>query len=102
MLGVGDFYYELAVQVIEVCIQTRPVNGGLINLEALLATLRRKRGKDAQAIVTSDVEKAVSKIKVLGSGFKILTIGGAQVVQSVPLELSPDHATLLAALEARF
>ena len=30
VLGVGDFYYELGVQIIDICIQTRPSNGGLI------------------------------------------------------------------------
>lgn len=55
VLGVGDFYFELAVQLIEICLQNRPLNGGLINLETLLSLLRKKRGKDAQAIVADDV-----------------------------------------------
>ena len=29
MLGVGDFYYELGVQVIEVCLATSHRNGGM-------------------------------------------------------------------------
>lgn len=29
MLGVGDFYYELAIQVIEICIATSHRNGGI-------------------------------------------------------------------------
>lgn len=28
MLGVGDFYYELGVQIIEVCLALRHRNGG--------------------------------------------------------------------------
>ena len=28
MLGVGDFYYELGVQIIEVCLATSHRNGG--------------------------------------------------------------------------
>jgi len=35
MLGVGTFYYELGIQAIEVCIATRPVNGGIISLREL-------------------------------------------------------------------
>lgn len=27
LLGVGDFYYELSVQIIEICLATRPQNG---------------------------------------------------------------------------
>lgn len=32
VLGVGDFYYELAVQIVEICLATRSVNGGLMAL----------------------------------------------------------------------
>lgn len=28
MLGVGDFYYELGVQIVEVCMATSKKNGG--------------------------------------------------------------------------
>ena len=35
MLGVGDFYYELGVQAVEICIATRPLNGGIIALSEL-------------------------------------------------------------------
>lgn len=33
MLGVGDFYYELGVQVIEVCIATSHRNGGKLLIQ---------------------------------------------------------------------
>ena len=46
----GDFYYELAVQVIEVCLTTRGANGGLIGMEELLSRLNAKRGRNAQEI----------------------------------------------------
>jgi len=29
MLGVGDFYYELGVQIVEVCMATSHRNGGM-------------------------------------------------------------------------
>lgn len=35
MLGVGDFYYELGVQAVEVCIAIRPQNGGIMMLSEL-------------------------------------------------------------------
>ena len=35
LLGFGDFYYELGVQVVEGCLSTRPMNGGLVDLAAL-------------------------------------------------------------------
>ena len=45
MLGVGDFYYEIAVQVIEVCMATAPRNGGIITLGELRQRLIKARGK---------------------------------------------------------
>lgn len=35
MLGVGDFYYELGVQIIEVCLALKHRNGGELNLNVL-------------------------------------------------------------------
>lgn len=35
LMGFGDFYYELGVQVVEACLATRSVNGGLMDLDAL-------------------------------------------------------------------
>lgn len=43
LLGVGDYYYELAVRAIEACVATRPLNGGIIALDELVRILRRKR-----------------------------------------------------------
>lgn len=45
LLGVGDFYYEIAVQVIEVCLATSHRNGGLITLSELRQRLVKARGK---------------------------------------------------------
>jgi len=36
MLGVGDFYYELGIQIIEVCLATSHQNGGRFNLTSLV------------------------------------------------------------------
>ena len=37
LLGFGDFYYELGVQVVEACLATKSINGGLMDLESLRA-----------------------------------------------------------------
>lgn len=39
MLGVGDFYYELGVQIIEVCLALKHRNGGLYVTELPAAVL---------------------------------------------------------------
>lgn len=48
---------------------------------------------------SDDVERAVSKLAVLGSGFKVVQVGGRRMVQSVPIELSQDHTQVLASCE---
>eukprot|EP00072_Mus_musculus_P068299 XP_017170062.1 PREDICTED: vacuolar-sorting protein SNF8 isoform X3 [Mus musculus] len=50
MLGVGDFYYELGVQIIEVCLALKHRNGGLITLEELHQQVLKGRGKFAQDV----------------------------------------------------
>lgn len=96
ILGVGDFYYELGVQIIEICIQTRPENGGLISMPELLTRLRQKQSRSRQEASVDDVRRAVSKLKVLGGGFKLLQVGHSTMVVSVPVELNQDHSQVLA------
>ncbi|CAM9537461.1 unnamed protein product, partial [Sphacelaria rigidula] len=101
VLGVGDFYYELAVQIVEICLATRSVNGGLMALPELLQRLRTKGNrKNQQDISADDVKRATSKLQVLGGGFKVLEIGATTMVVSVPRELSSDHSAVLLLAEA--
>lgn len=98
VLGIGDFYYELAVQIIEVCIATSSRNGGLIGLEELRRRLIKARGqrKEHQEITTDDLLRAAKKLKVFGAGFTIIPISkGQYLVQSIPGELSMDHTAVL-------
>ncbi|CAG2247440.1 EAP30 [Mytilus edulis] len=101
MLGVGDFYYELGVQVIEVCIATSHRNGGLIDIEELRSRLLASRGKKSQDISVDDLLRAIKKLKVLGNGFTVLPIGTTYLVQSIPGELSMDHTAVLQQSEVR-
>eukprot|EP00727_Mastigamoeba_balamuthi_P004958 m51a1_g14460 putative vacuolar-sorting protein snf8 (247) ;mRNA; r:657678-659031 len=95
LLGVGDFYYELGVQVVDACLRSRPANGGLMDLDSLRTALIRMRGPKAAEICVDDVERAIAKLRVLGSGFGIIRAGGRKLVQSVPCELNIDHTNVL-------
>uniref|UniRef100_H2Y717 Vacuolar-sorting protein SNF8 n=1 Tax=Ciona savignyi TaxID=51511 RepID=H2Y717_CIOSA len=95
MLGVGDFYYELGVQLVEVCITTRPQNGGIMPIKELHQKLLKTRGKYAQDISLDDIKTALSKLKLLGTGFTLLGTGSKQIVKSVPGELNMDHSAVL-------
>ncbi len=94
LLGVGDFYYELAIQIIEVCFKTRNQNGGIIKLDELyhrLATIAKY-----QNISHDDIKQAIKNIQNgLGQGYQIMKIGNSNFVQSVPCELNSDNTLLL-------
>eukprot|EP01083_Nonionella_stella_P274602 932182_1 len=72
------------------------MNGGLIEINELVKLLRIKRKKQANSISIQDVEFAISKLKSLGNGFSVITIGKRQMVKSVPMEFNRDHTTILA------
>ncbi|KAL3081899.1 hypothetical protein niasHT_037077 [Heterodera trifolii] len=96
-LGIGTFYYELAVQIIEVCMSTTHLNGGLITVDELRNRLMRSRKRTRkEPIAHDDVIRAVKKLKVLGHGFELIALGADRfLVQSVPGELSMDDARVL-------
>ncbi|XP_075234946.1 vacuolar-sorting protein SNF8 [Lycorma delicatula] len=98
VLGIGDFYYELSVQIVEVCLATNDKNGGLITLDELRQRLIKARGrsKQHQEITIDDLLCAAKKLRIFGSGFSIVPIGkGQYLVQSIPGELSMDHTAVL-------
>lgn len=95
MLGVGSFYYELGIQAIEVCIATRPVNGGIISIKELRSRLLKTRGKYGQDISIDDIKTSIKKLKLLGTGFSVYGSGDNLIVQSVPSELNMDHTEIL-------
>ncbi|ELU12152.1 hypothetical protein CAPTEDRAFT_177076 [Capitella teleta] len=101
MLGYGDFYYELGVQIIEVCMATNHRNGGLIDIEELRLRLIASTGRNRQDITTDDLLMAIKKLKVLGNGFTIIPTGRSQIIQSVPRELTLDHTAVLKAAEGK-
>ncbi|XP_035549844.1 vacuolar protein sorting-associated protein 22 homolog 1 isoform X2 [Juglans regia] len=66
LLGIGDFYYELGVQIVDICLATRPHNGGLINLQELCNVLCQRRKSDRGGVSEDDCLRAISKLKAQG------------------------------------
>ncbi|PWY75540.1 ESCRT-2 complex [Aspergillus heteromorphus CBS 117.55] len=96
----NDFYFEVAVRVVELCRGTRSENGGLIGLEEC----RRRVGKGKAVgsgleITDDDVLRAVKSLEPLGSGFSIVRVGSKQYIRSVPKELNTDQATVLEVIQ---
>lgn len=96
ILGIGDFFYELGVVIIEIAVQTRSSSGGIISLKELLQRIHQLEGKSRKVVTIDDIRKSIEKLSILGSGYKI--IEGNQknpMLLSVPLELNADHEVLI-------
>ncbi|MBW0490757.1 hypothetical protein O181_030472 [Austropuccinia psidii MF-1] len=108
-IGFGDWTYELAVQVIDVCLATRDRNGGLHQMEDVLQAVRslREMPEDSQqqllakqkkkgvisktaTITEADISRAIKSLEPLGSGYSIINLGSKKFVRSVPAELDND------------
>ncbi|RZC61845.1 hypothetical protein C5167_023582 [Papaver somniferum] len=101
LLGIGDFYYELGVQIVDICLATRSLNGGLINLQELCTLLCQRRKAARDFVSEDDCLRAISKLKVLGSGFEVISVGKKKLVRSVPTELNKDHNEILELAQAQ-
>ncbi|XP_058067311.1 vacuolar-sorting protein SNF8 [Anopheles bellator] len=99
VLGMGDFYYELGVQVVEVCLAHNHLTGGLMELNELRNRLVAARGKRQihQEITDEDVLMATKKLKIFGNGFTVYLVGKSHMVQSIPGELSLQETAVLSA-----
>lgn len=95
ILGIGDFYYELGVQVTDACISSRDENGGLMDLAELRARVHAMRAASAQRVSEDDLVRAVDGLRALGNGFKVVRAGARDLVVSVPVELNHDHSDVL-------
>ncbi len=95
LLGVGDFYFDLGVKVIEITVQTRSINGGIMGVQEVMDRLQQSNLQLRGHIILDDIMRAVDKIKVLGSGFRIVRIGNKWMVISVPMEINQDHEVIM-------
>jgi ESCRT-II complex subunit VPS22 len=92
--GVGKFYYELSIQVVDICYSTRNQNGGIIpmtELQRLLENMRQHKDK----ITVNDIMRAITKIKILNSGYSVFKVGNQIVVKSVPTAFNEDNKLLI-------
>jgi ESCRT-II complex subunit VPS22 len=96
-LGFGEFYYQLSVKIIEVCLSTANVNGGIMTIDDLRNRLFKSQPRNQrEAISNDDIIRAVKKLKTLGHGFELIAMGGGRfLIQCVPGELSMDDARVL-------
>ncbi|EPS42512.1 hypothetical protein H072_3506 [Dactylellina haptotyla CBS 200.50] len=106
MLGssVNDFYFELAVKIVEVCRETRTKNGGLISVNEVQETIIKKDrstggGGTGLQLSEDDIIRSVECLKPLGSGFEMMKIGKTMMIRSVPKEFNTDQAKVLEVIQ---
>lgn len=103
MLGssVNDFYFELAVRVVEVCRETRAENGGMIAASEIRKRIEKGRGiiGASMDVTDDDIERALDSMAPLGGGFKIVQLGKHKFIRSVPKELNLDQSTVLEVIQ---
>ena len=103
MLGssVNDFYFELAVRVVEVCRETRPENGGMIAVGEVRKRIVKGRGiiGGGMEVTDDDIMRALDALQPLGGGFKVVPLGSQKYIRSVPKELNPDQAVVLEVIQ---
>ncbi|TGJ82946.1 hypothetical protein E0Z10_g5827 [Xylaria hypoxylon] len=96
---VNDFYFELAVRVVEVCGATRGENGGLIGVRELRDRVMKGRMEGAPEVTEDDVLRAVATLKPLGSSYSVIKVGNKSYIRSVPKELNTDQSSVLEAAQ---
>ncbi|KAF2190915.1 ESCRT-2 complex [Zopfia rhizophila CBS 207.26] len=102
MLGgsVNDFYFNLAVLIVEICRSTRSENGGLISVFEVRKRVQKGRGVGGGMQVSDDdITRAVDSLSPLGSCFTIMKLGHNQFIRSVPKDLNTDQSTVLEAIQ---
>ncbi|KAL2866895.1 ESCRT-II subunit protein SNF8 [Aspergillus lucknowensis] len=96
----NDFYFEVAVRVVELCRETRSENGGLLGVEECRKRVGKGKAIGSGLEVTDDdVLRAVKSLEPLGSGFSIILVGSKQYIRSIPKELNTDQATVLEVIQ---
>ncbi|KAL0947172.1 hypothetical protein HGRIS_013297 [Hohenbuehelia grisea] len=96
LLGIGDWQYELGVQIVDVCVSTRERNGGVIEMAELVRLVTKLRGVSAGTITEDDVVRSIKTLHPLGAGYQVVEVGGIKMVRSVVKELDEDQAIVLA------
>ncbi|KZL84952.1 eap30 vps36 family protein [Colletotrichum incanum] len=97
--SVNDFYFELAVRVVEVCSATRDENGGLIGVREVRERIMKGRMEGASEVTEDDVLRAVGTLKPLGSSHSVINVGSKSYIRSVPKELNTDQSAVLEAVQ---
>lgn len=90
LFNLNDFYYEVCVKIVEICRETKDMNGGIISFEEL-----EKSFFKGLNVTIADLEKSTEMLKSLDGGFELFEIKGKKYLRSVPNELTGDQTKIL-------
>lgn len=97
ILGMGEFYSDLAVQILTQCMLQRKSSYG-----PLLPVTRCMELIQAQNISVDDIRRSVGSLEVFGSGgVRVVSIAGEIFISSLPEELNSDSAAVLASYKSK-
>ncbi|KAK9383615.1 EAP30/Vps36 family-domain-containing protein [Kockiozyma suomiensis] len=96
---VNDFFFELAVRIIELCRRTRDENGGLMLVDDVRAYIN-SLSPNRPPVSHEDIVRAVNSLAPLGHGFEIVKLASKEFIRSVPQEMSKDQAVAIEATQA--
>jgi ESCRT-II complex subunit VPS22 len=93
----SDWTFELAVQIVDICVNTREMNGGVIEMDELIRLLRKLRGLEGEnKISVDDVMRSIKALEPLGAGYEVIDLGyGKLAVRSVVQELDEDQGSII-------
>jgi len=95
LLGLGDWQYELGVQIVDICVSTRERNGGMIEISELIRLITKLRGVNPDAITENDITRSIATLQPLQAGYQIIDVGGRRMVRSIVKELDEDQTIVL-------
>lgn len=97
----GDEYFiSLSVKIVEVCQETRDLNGGLISFKELLPRIQNSASMSAK-VTEADIDKSLSILSSLGRGYDVLDMNGKKWLKfslaSTSSSFTGDHTSIFEA-----
>lgn len=92
LFGLGRFYNEISIQVIDHCTRTKPFNGGYLRLDGLLACLNKNR---SPPVTEFDVVQAIKSLRALQCGYQVVDIGATRVVKSCTTQIDVHEVAII-------
>jgi ESCRT-II complex subunit VPS22 len=75
ILGIGEYYFQLAVIITEIALKRRRHNGGVIAISDLAKILTGPSSPTVLRDVSDeDIRKAITKLSALGNGFRLVEV----------------------------